>query len=92
MVLGLGRSPEEGNANSLQYSDLENPMEQEAWWATVHGIAESDTIEWLTHFVVNKYLEGPYKDFTNPVFSQTSLKFDSYGSAVFAFFFTLLFT
>lgn len=61
-------------------------MEREAWWATVHGIAESDTTEWLTQFVVNKYLEGAYKDFTNPVFSQTSLKFDSYGSAVFAFF------
>ena len=61
-------------------------MEREAWWATVHGIAESDTIEWLTHFVVNKYLERVYKDFTYPVFSLTSLKFDSYGSAVFAFF------
>ena len=24
-------------------------MDQGAWWATVHGVAESDTIEQLTH-------------------------------------------
>ena len=28
-ISGLGRSPGEGNGNSLQYSCLENPMEQE---------------------------------------------------------------
>ena len=27
----------EGNGNPLQYSCLENPMDGEAWWATVHG-------------------------------------------------------
>ena len=27
----LGRSPGEGNGNPLQYSSLENPMDQEAW-------------------------------------------------------------
>ena len=57
---------------------------------TVHGIAESDVIEWLTHFVVNKDLEGVYKDFTNPVFSQTCLRFDGCRSVVTVF--TLLFT
>ena len=31
LILGLGRSPEEGNANPLQYSCLENPMEGGAW-------------------------------------------------------------
>ena len=38
-----GRSPGEGNGNPLQYSCLENPMNREAWWATVHGIAKSQT-------------------------------------------------
>ena len=40
-ILGLGRSPEEGNGNPLQYSRLENPMDGGAWWATVHGVAKS---------------------------------------------------
>ena len=34
--------------NLLQYSCLENPMDRGAWWATVHGITESDTAEQLT--------------------------------------------
>ena len=33
----------EGNGNSLQYSCLENPMDRGAWWATVHGVAKSQT-------------------------------------------------
>ena len=36
-----GRSPGEGNGNSLQYSCLENPMDGGAWWATFHRIAKS---------------------------------------------------
>ena len=35
---GWERSPGEGNGNPLQYSCLENPMDGEAWWATVHGL------------------------------------------------------
>ena len=36
----LGRSPGKGHGNPLQYSSLENPMDREAWWATVHGATE----------------------------------------------------
>ena len=39
----LGRFPGKGNGNSLQYSCLENPMDREAWQATVHGVAKSWT-------------------------------------------------
>ena len=42
-IPGLGRSPEEGNGTPLQYSCLENPMDRGAWWATVHGVANSQT-------------------------------------------------
>ena len=43
LILGSGRSPGEGNGNPLQYSCLENPKDREAWQATVHGIAKSQT-------------------------------------------------
>ena len=43
LIPGLGRSPGEGNGNPLQYSHLENPMDRGAWWATVHGVANSQT-------------------------------------------------
>ena len=33
--------PGEGNGTPLQYSCLKNPMDGEAWWASVHGIAKS---------------------------------------------------
>ena len=42
-IPGLGRSPGRGNGNPLQYSCVENPMDRGAWWATVHGTAESQT-------------------------------------------------
>ena len=49
----LGRSPEEGNGNQLQYSCPENPVDGGAWQATVHGVIELDTTEQLTHTHVN---------------------------------------
>ena len=33
----------EGDGTPLQYSCLENPMDGGAWWAAVHGVAESRT-------------------------------------------------
>ena len=43
LIPGSGRSPGEGNGEPLQYSCLGNPMDREAWWATVHGVAKSRT-------------------------------------------------
>ena len=42
-IPGLRRSPGERNGNPLQYFCLENPMDRGAWWATVHGVAKSQT-------------------------------------------------
>ena len=42
-IPGSGRSPGGGNGNLLQYSFLENPMDQGALWATIHGVAKSRT-------------------------------------------------
>ena len=39
----LGRSPGRGNGNSLQYSCLENPMDQRAWQATIRSLVKSQT-------------------------------------------------
>ena len=33
----------EGNGNPLQCSCLENPRDGGAWWAAVHGVAQSWT-------------------------------------------------
>ena len=46
-IPGLGRFSGEGKSNPLQYTCLKNPMDRGAQWATVHGMAESDTTEQL---------------------------------------------
>ena len=43
LIPGLGRSPAKGNGNPCQYSCMGNPMDREAWWATVCGAAKSQT-------------------------------------------------
>ena len=40
---GLGRSPGEGNGFPIMFSCLENSMGRGAWWATVQGLAKSQT-------------------------------------------------
>ena len=57
----LGRSPGEGNGNSLQYSCLENPMDKGGWWATVHRVAKSQTVLKRLRMHTRK-LNGELKD------------------------------
>ena len=42
-IPGLRRSSGEGNGNPVQYSCLENSTDRGACWATVHGVAKSQT-------------------------------------------------
>ena len=43
-IPGSGRSPGEGRiGNPLQYSCLKNPMDREAWQATVHRVTRNQT-------------------------------------------------
>ena len=55
-ISGLGRFPEGGNGNLLQYSCLENPMDREASWAySLWGRKELDTMH--THIHVSILLQ-----------------------------------
>ena len=57
--LALGLFSGEGDGTPLQYSCLENPMDEGAWKAAVHCITESDMIEWLHfHFSLSCIGEG----------------------------------
>ena len=47
LIPGLGRSSGEGNGNPLKYSCLENFMDKEAWWTTVHRVTKGQT--WLSN-------------------------------------------
>ena len=53
-IPGSGRPPVEENANPRPYSCLENPTDRGAWWATVHGVAESWTrlSDYTSFFIV----------------------------------------
>ena len=46
----------EGTGNPLQYSCLQNPMDGEARWAIVHGVAKSQT--WLRNFTFTFHFMG----------------------------------
>ena len=66
----LGRSPEEGNGNPLQYSCLENSMDRGAWWATVHGVAKSqiELSPWFTILLGTGPDLALWGHFTTPAF------------------------
>ena len=44
-IPGSERCPEVRNGNPFQYSCLENSVDRGAWWASVHGVTESDMTE-----------------------------------------------
>ena len=54
-IPGLGRSPEEGNGNSLQYSGLENSMDH-----IVHEVVKSWTRLSNFHFCFTSYIYIQY--------------------------------
>ena len=68
LIPGLGRSPGGGNGNPLKYSYLENSVDRGAWWATVHGVAKSQTqlsihTHTHTHICVCVCIFGLYPNF-----------------------------
>ena len=61
LIPGLGRSPGEGDGYPLQQTEepggLQTPADGGTWWATVHGVAESDMAERL-HFLFFSLVSG----------------------------------
>ena len=47
-IPGSERSTRGGHGNPFLYSCLNNPKDRGAWWATAHGVTESDTTEQLS--------------------------------------------
>ena len=43
LFLYISNKHGEGTGNPLQYSCLENPRDRGAWWAAIHGVAQSWT-------------------------------------------------
>ena len=60
LIFGFGRSPKGGHGNPLQYYCPENPMDREAWWATVHSVTittyRRDTGERIGFYNINMWV------------------------------------
>ena len=56
LIISVG----EDNGTPLQYSWLENPMDGGAWWAAVHGVANSRT--WLSNFTFTFHFHALEKE------------------------------
>ena len=74
----LGRFPERGNGNALQYSCLENPMDKGAWPATVCGVIKSQTQ--LTNSDTHTHTHGHFIFshsllMCNPIVKESKAKF-----------------
>ena len=67
-IPGLGRSPGETNDDPVQYSWMENSMDRGTWWATVHGVAKSQTQTNEFHF--------PKNQIPNEVFLTLTLEYE----------------
>ena len=50
----------EGNGTPLRYSCLANPMDRGAWWAAVHGVAQSRA--WLRDFTFTFHFHALEKE------------------------------
>ena len=64
-ILGLGRSPGEGNDYPRQYSWLENPMDRGAWRAITPGVAKNT-------FTFNNAVTRNFIFYIFRIFSQNS--------------------
>ena len=58
-IPGLGRSTGEGNGIVLQYAGLENSVDRGARWATVHGVAKSQTRLFSEQLTLSLSLPNP---------------------------------
>ena len=59
--------PGEGNGTPLQYFCLEDPMDGEAWWAAVHGVARVGH-DWATSLSLFTFMHWRRKWQPTPVF------------------------
>ena len=50
----------ESDGNTLQFSCLENPLDEGAWWAAVHGVAKSQI--WLSNFTFTFHFHALEKE------------------------------